>query len=395
MRTRLAPFRARKMIAERIGRVKESGTMKMKELAGQKKAEGKKILSFTVGEPDFDTPRHVVDAAIKALDEGKTRYLNAAGLPELREAIAQTAKAKNGIPCDSSNVMVTPTKHAIFETMMACVNPGDEVLIPDPSWVSYEPATALAGGIGVPVTTTEEDEWRLLPEAVAEKITPKTKMILINSPSNPCGSIATRDDIRGIADLAKDHDLVVLSDEVYERIVFDGNKHYSIAAEPDMFERTMTVSGFSKTFAMTGWRMGWLIAPKPMYKAVNKVQQHSITHVTTFAQYGGLAAMTGPQEPVEAMVKEFQERRDLVMKLIGEIPQFHCDVPKGAFYAFPRFDSDMTSEQMALYLMDKAEVAVTGGAAFGAAGEKHLRISYATSKENITEGLGRIKKALA
>jgi aspartate aminotransferase len=395
LRTRLAPFRARKMIAERIGRVKESGTMKMKELAGQKKAEGKKILSFTVGEPDFDTPRHVVDAAIKALDEGKTRYLNAAGLPELREAIAQTAKAKNGIPCDSSNVMVTPTKHAIFETMMACVDPGDEVLIPDPSWVSYEPATALAGGIGVPVTTKEEDEWRLLPEAVAEKITPKTKMILINSPSNPCGSVATRDDIRGIADLAKDHDLVVLSDEVYERIVFDGNKHYSIAAEPDMFERTMTVSGFSKTFAMTGWRMGWLVAPKQLYKAVNKVQQHSITHVTTFAQYGGLAAMTGPQEPVEAMVKEFQERRDLVMKLIGEIPQLHCDVPKGAFYAFPRFDSDMTSEQMALHLMDRAEVAVTGGAAFGAAGENHLRISYATSKENIIEGLGRIKKALA
>jgi aspartate aminotransferase len=383
------------MIAERINRVKESGTMKMKELAGQKKAEGKNIISFTVGEPDFDTPKHIVEAAKKALDEGKTRYLNAAGLPELREAIARSAKAANGIPCDASNVMVAPSKHAIFETIMATVNEGEEVILPDPAWVSYEPATALAGGRAVPVTTKEENEWRVLPEDVAELITPKTKMIILNSPSNPCGSIATKDDIKGIADLAKDHDLVVLSDEVYEKIVFDGHKHYSIAAEPDMFDRTVTVSGFSKTYAMTGWRMGWLIAPKPLFKAVNKIQQHSITHVTTFAQYGGLAALTGPQEPVDAMVKEFKERRDLVMKLIGEIPQLHCDVPKGAFYAFPRYDNLMKSEEMALYLMDKAEVAVTGGAAFGEAGEQHLRISYATNKENISEGLERLKNALA
>ena len=383
------------MIAERISRVKESGTMKMKELAGQKKAEGKDIISFTVGEPDFDTPKHIVEAAKKALDEGKTRYLNAAGLPELREAIARSSKAANGIPCDTSNVMVAPSKHAIFETIMATVNEGDEVVLPDPAWVSYEPATALAGGRAVPVTTTEEDEWRVLPEAVAEMITPKTKMILLNSPSNPCGSMATKDDIKGIADLAKDHDLVVLSDEVYEKIVFDGHKHYSIAAEPDMFDRTVTVSGFSKTYAMTGWRMGWLIAPKPLFKAVNKIQQHSITHVTMFAQYGGLAALAGPQEPADAMVKEFKERRDLVMKLIGEIPQLRCDVPKGAFYAFPRYEGSMKSEEMALHLMDKAEVAVTGGAAFGEAGEQHLRISYATNKENIAKGLERLKNALA
>ena len=383
------------MIAERIARVKESGTMKMKELAGQKKAEGKKIISFTVGEPDFDTPKHIVEAAKKALDEGKTRYLNAAGLPELREAIANASKAENAIPCDSSNVMVTPTKHAMFETIMATVNEGEEVIMPDPAWVSYEPATALAGGRAVPVKTTAEDEWRVLPNAVAELITSKTKMILLNSPSNPCGSIATKEDIEGIADLAKDHNLVVLSDEVYEKIVFDGNKHYSIAAEPDMLERTVTISGFSKTYAMTGWRTGWLIAPKPIFKAINKVQQHSITHVTTFAQYGALAAMVESQEPVNMMVKEFEERRNLVMELLGEVPQLHCDVPKGAFYAFPKFDSTMNSEQMALHLMDKAEVAMTGGSAFGAAGEGHLRISYATSKENIKTGLERVKAALA
>ena len=393
--TMLALERKDSMIADRIARVKESGTMKMKELAGQKKAEGKKIISFSVGEPDFDTPKHIVEAAKKALDEGKTRYLNAAGLPELREAIAKASKDSNGIPCDASNVLVTPTKHAMFEAIMATVNEGEEVIMPDPAWVSYEPATALAGGRAVPVTTKAEDEWRVLPEAVAERITPKTKMILLNSPSNPCGSIAKKEDVKGIADLAKDHDLVVLSDEVYEKIVFDGHKHYSIAAEPDMFDRTVTISGFSKTYAMTGWRAGWLVAPKPLFKAISRVQQHSITHVTTFAQYGALAAMEGSQEPVNMMVKEFRERRDLVMELLSEIPQLECDTPKGAFYVFPKFEGDMTSEQMALHLMDQAEVAVTGGSAFGAAGEGHLRVSYATSKENIRTGLERIKTALA
>lgn len=383
------------MIAERVKKVQESGTMKMKELAGQKKAEGKKIISFTVGEPDFDTPKHIVEAAKKALDEGKTRYLDAPGLPALREAIAKEEKESNGIPCDASNVLIAPTKHAIFESVMATVNEGDEVIMPDPAWVTYEPCVVLAGGKAVACRTREEDGWRLTPDAVAELITPKTKMILYNSPSNPCGAVETRDDIRGIADLAKDHNLVVLADEVYEKIIFDGLKHHSIAAEPGMMDRTITISGFSKTFAMTGWRLGWLVAPKPIFKAINKIQQHSITHATSFAQYGALAAMTGPKEPVQKMVKEFQERRDLIMKLMKDIPSFHCDKPKGAFYVFPRYDIDMDSEAFALHLMDKAEVAVTGGESFGKAGVKHIRISYATNKQNIQEGMERIRKALA
>jgi aspartate aminotransferase len=384
-----------RMIAERVKNVQESGTMKMKELAGQKKAEGKKIISFTVGEPDFDTPKHIVEAAKKALDEGKTRYLDAPGLPALREAIAKEAKESNGIPCESSNVLITPTKQAIFETILATINPGEEVIMPDPSWVTYEPCVTLAGGKSVPCTTREEDEWRVTPEAVARLITPKTKMILYNSPSNPCGAVETHEDIKGLADLAKDHNLLVLSDEVYEKIVFDGLKHFSIAAEPGMMDRTITISGFSKTYAMTGWRMGWLIAPKPIFKGINKIQQHSITHAVSFAQYGGLAAMTGPKEPVKAMVKEFQERRDLIMKLMKDIPSFHCDTPKGAFYAFPRYEGKMKSEEFALYLMDKAEVAVTGGGAFGKAGEQHIRISYATNKKNIQDGMERIRKILA
>jgi aspartate aminotransferase len=383
------------MIAERVKRVQESGTMRMKELAGKKKAEGKKIISFTVGEPDFDTPKHIVEAAKKALDEGKTRYLNAPGLPELRAAIAEASKRDNGIPCDDSNVLVTPTKMAIFETIMATVNEGEEVIIPDPSWVTYEPCVQMAGGKAVPVKTREEDGWRVTPGAVAELITPKTKMILFNSPSNPCGAVETHDDIKGLADLAKDHDLVVLADEVYEKIIFDGLKHHSIAAEPGMMDRTVTVSGFSKTYAMTGWRLGWLIAPKPIFKAVNKIQQHSITHACSFAQYGAVAAFTGPQEPVRMMVKEFEERRNLVMKLMKEIPQLQCDTPKGAFYVFPRYEGKMNSEEMAMYLMDKAEVACTGGGAFGAMGEQHLRFSYATNKKNIQDGMERIKRILA
>jgi aspartate aminotransferase len=383
------------MLAERVKRVQESGTMKMKELAGQKKAEGKKIISFTVGEPDFDTPKHIVEAAKKALDEGKTRYLNAPGLPELRKVIAERAKAENGIPCDDSNVLITPTKQAIFETILATINEGEEVIMPDPAWVTYEPCVQLAGGKAIPCTTKEENGWRLVPEDVAKLITPKTKMILYNSPSNPCGAVETHADIKGIADLAKDHNLLVLSDEVYEKIIFDGLKHYSIAAEPGMMDRTITISGFSKTYAMTGWRMGWLIAPKPIFKGINKIQQHSITHAVSFAQYGGLAALTGPQEPVKMMVKEFEERRNLIMKLMKEIPQLHCDTPKGAFYVFPRYEGKMNSEEMALYLMDKAEVALTGGSAFGKAGEQHLRISYATNKKNIQDGMERLKKALA
>ena len=383
------------MLSERVKKVQESGTMKMKELAGQKKAEGKKIISFTVGEPDFDTPKHIVEAAKKALDDGYTRYLDAPGLPALRQAIAERAKADNGIPCESSNVLITPTKQAIFETILATINEGDEVLMPNPSWVTYEPCVVMAGGKAVPVMTKEEDEWRMTPEAVDKLVTPKTKMILFNSPSNPCGAVETHDDIKGLADIAKDRNLLVLSDEVYEKIIFDGLKHYSIAAEPGMMDRTITISGFSKTFAMTGWRMGWLIAPKPIFKGINKVQQHSITHAVSFAQYGALAALTGPQEPVNMMVKEFQERRDLIMKLMKEIPSLHCDTPKGAFYAFPRYENKMDSEEFALYLMDKAEVAVTGGESFGSAGVKHIRISYATNKKNIQDGMERLKKVLA
>lgn len=382
-------------LAERMSRVVESGTQKMKRLSEQLKAQGREVISFSVGEPDFDTPRHIRDAAIESINAGFTHYVNAPGIPELRKAVAERAKKENGIPCDEKNVLVTPTKQAIFESIFATVGPGDEVIIPDPCWVSYDPMINLAGGVPVPVVTPEEADFRLLPEDVAEAITPKTKVIMLNSPSNPCGAVSTKEDLRGIADLAKDHDLVVLSDEVYEKIVYDA-PHYSIAAFDGMFDRTITVSGFSKTYAMTGWRLGWLIAPKPIFDAVNLIQQHSITHPTSFVQKAGAAALISDQACVKEMVEEFRLRRSLVMEAMKGISQLSCNTPKGAFYVFPRYDvaKKMGSEEMAMYLLEHAAVAVTGGGSFGKAGEGHLRISYATSRPKLQKGMAAIKDAL-
>jgi len=382
------------MIADRINKVQESGTMKMKELASQLKAEGKKVISFTVGEPDFDTPRHIVDAAIDALNAGMTRYINAAGLPELREAIAEKCREENKMPCETANVLVTPSKHAIFMSLFATVNKGDEVLLPDPAWVTYFACISLAEGKSVSVPLLEENDFRMTPDMVAERITPKSKVIMMNSPSNPCGSVNTEEDIKGIADLAKDHDLMVITDEVYEKIVFDGEKHISIGSLPDMFERTITVNGFSKTYAMTGWRLGWLVAGKPLIKGISKIQQHTITHAPTFIQKAGVAGLKGPTDDLEKMIAEFQKRRDIVHKYIQETPRASAPKPKGAFYAFMKYDADMDDEAMAMHLMKEAGVVATPGSAFGDEGKKHLRISFATSTEEVERGMAGIKAAL-
>ncbi|MEM4262519.1 MAG: pyridoxal phosphate-dependent aminotransferase [Thermoplasmata archaeon] len=382
------------MLAERIERIQESGTMKMKALASQLKKEGKKVISFTVGEPDFETPRHIVDACIEALNAGMTKYIDAPGLPELREAIAEKTKAENNIPCAAEHVFVTPTKHALFEAVFATVNPGDEVLVPDPAWVSYVPFIAMADGKAVPVPLREDHDFRMIPEEVAKRITPKTKVIMLNSPSNPCGSVNTEEDIRGIADLAIDHNLIVITDEVYEKIVFDGVKHFSIASLPGMFERTITINGFSKTYSMTGWRLGWLVADKPFLKGISKIQQHTITHAPTFIQKAGVAAIKGPKEPIDKMVQEFQKRRDIVTKYISETPGASAPKPKGAFYAFMKFDADMTDEEFAMYLMKEAGVVVTPGDSFGAAGRGHVRISFATSTQDVEKGMAGIKAAM-
>ncbi|MFQ5838695.1 MAG: pyridoxal phosphate-dependent aminotransferase [Thermoplasmata archaeon] len=382
------------MVAERMAEVKGSPTVRLSGLVAELKAKGEDIISLAIGEPDFPTPPHIVQAAKEALDEGFTKYTPSPGIPELREAIADKSRAENGIPCGPEHALVSPTKHALFATVLAFTGPGDEVLLPDPGWVSYLPMVQLAGARAIPVPCSPEDGFEMTPEAMAEQVSSRTRMVIVNTPNNPTGSVYSLDCLKGIAELAEDHDFLVVTDEIYERILY-GGKHYSIAAFPGSFERTITVNGFSKTFAMTGWRLGWLVAPVELVKPINTVQQHSFTCATSFAQKGGVAALTGPKEPVEAMVREFRRRRDMVVEGVNQIPGLSCQEPKGSFYAWVRFEDSMGSLEFAEMLLKKARVAFTPGIAFGSRGEGHIRLSFAASQEDLGEALRRIKEVLS
>ena len=379
--------------AARMSRVAESGTVRMANMERELKAKGVQVISFALGEPDFDTPRHITDAAVEAMNKGFTHYTAPKGIPELRQAIADKSKSENGIPCTADDVMVTPTKLGLYEAIMAFIDSGDEVILPDPGWVSYVPMVNLAGGKAVNVKLEEKDDFRMTPELVAGAVTPKTKMIVLNSPSNPTGTVMTEADFKGIADIAKDKDLLVLTDEIYEKLVYEG-KHVSIAAIPGMYERTITLNGFSKSYAMTGWRIGWLVAPKPLLKEIDKIQQHSLTCCVSFVQKGALAALNGPQKCVEDMKAEFRKRRDYVLERMKKSKFFQCRKPSGAFYVWPRYNIKKPSLELAEYLLDKAHVGMTPGSAFGDAGEGYIRISYANSIENLKKGLDQVEDAM-
>ncbi len=382
-------------ISQRLQEIPPSGTVAISNLVNQMKSEGVDIISFSVGEPDFNTPDNIVDACAKSLKSGFTHYTPSLGIPELRKAIAESTRAKNGIPCEAKNVLVTPTKQALFMIALAYLDPGDEVILPDPSWVSYEAHIRMCGAVPKYVTTSFDDGFVIDPEKVRAAVTPKTKMIIINSPSNPTGCVQPESTLKGIADIAREKDIMVMTDEIYENIIYDGAKHYSIAAMPDMFDRTITVSGLSKTYAMTGWRLGWMIAPEADIKAVNKLQSHSVTCCTSFTQPAAVEAIRGPQADKERMVAQFKKRRDLALDLISEIPGLECNVPGGAFYLFPKYSAKISSHELAEKFLMEGHVAVTPGRAFGPAGEGFFRLSYAASEQDIVEGLGRIKKILA
>lgn len=382
------------MVSKRVQAVPVSGTIEISNIVSQLKASGVDIVSFSMGEPDFATPSNIVDACVDSLHEGFTHYTPSLGIPELREAVAERARTFNHINCTAKNVLITPCKQAIFMTALAYLDPGDEVIMSDPSWVSYEACIKLAGGVPVYVPTRFEDDFVIDPAAVEAVITPKTKMIILNTPSNPTGCVLPESTIRQIADLAMKHDLMVMSDEIYENIIYEG-KHFSIASLPGMFERTITVSGLSKTYAMTGWRLGWALAPEVDISAINKLQSHSISCCVSFTQTAAVEAINGPQESRDEMVRIFRQRRDLALDLISEIKGLECNVPQGAFYLFPRYDSKMNSVELATNLLKYAHVAVTPGTAFGPNGEGFFRVSYATSEDNIREGLSRIKKYMA
>ena len=374
-------------------RVAESGTVRMGNMEREMKAKGIKVISFALGEPDFDTPQHIKDAAIESLRAGFTHYTASKGIVELRQAIAEKSIRENGIDCTPDEVIVTPTKLGIYESMMAFVEEGDEVVVPDPGWVSYVPMVNLAGGKAVNVKLKEEQDFRMTPELVHEAITPRTKMILLNSPSNPTGTVMTGADFKGIAELARDHNLLVLTDEIYEKLVYEG-KHVSIAALDGMYERTITLNGFSKSYAMTGWRIGWLVAHKDLLKPIDKVQQHSLTCCTSFAQKGALAALRGPQKCVEDMFNEFRKRRDYMVQRVNSTGLFECRKPSGAFYVFPRYHLKTPSLELAEKLLSTAHVGMTPGSAFGDGGEGFLRMSYANSMENLKKGMDAIEEAM-
>jgi aspartate aminotransferase len=379
--------------AKRVLAVQASPTVRLSDLVSQLKSKGEKILSLAIGEPDFPTPAHIVAAAKKALDDGYTKYTPAMGIPELREAVAEKSVKDNRIPATAENVLIAPTKHALYETCMALLQEGDECLIPDPGWVSYGPMVELASATPVPVAAADEEGFVPRPDDLAERVTRRTRMIMLNSPSNPGGSVYPRSTMQAIADLAEDHDLIVVSDEIYEKIRYDG-EHVSPASLDGMFDRTITVNGFSKTYAMTGWRLGWLVAPKPILAEIAKVQEHTITCCTAFAQKAGVAALRGPTAPLTRMVSEFRARRDLILKEIKKSDRMTCVTPDGAFYAFPRFEVPADDSAVSERLLKDAKVAVTPGSAFGEAGAGHLRLSYASSRKTITEAMGRIRETL-
>jgi aspartate/methionine/tyrosine aminotransferase len=360
-------------------------------------ATGKSIVYLQIGEPDFDTPANVREAAKRALDDGLTHYPPYAGLPDLRAAIADDTTARRGFTARPENVFVTVGgKGVMVYAIMALVDPGDEVIVPDPGYPIYESITRFVGGTAVPIPIRQANDFRMDIDELASLITPRTRLLVINSPANPTGGVLTRADMERIAELAQRHDLVVLSDEIYGRILYDGAEHVSIGSLDGMAERTITLDGFSKTYAMTGWRMGYAIVPDWLVKAYSQLIINTISGVTAFAQAGAIEALRGPQAEVEAMVREFHARRDLIVDGLNEIPGFDCLRPQGAFYVFPDIsETGLTGAQLAERLLHEAGVCVLAGTAFGGIGDTHIRISYANSRENLTEALARIRRFVA
>ncbi len=377
------------MFSKRIRNVQPSGTVMLSNKVKRLKDQGLDILSFTLGEPDFTTPPNIIEAAKKALDDGLTHYTSSFGISELREEVARSVKEKNGIDCDSDNVIILPTKLALYIAIQTFVNPGEQVIYPNPGWVSYGPMITLAKGTPVPVRMQYDNGWYWDPNDIKSHITEKTKAIIMNTPSNPTGSLVSRDIQKELLEIAEEKDILIISDEVYENLVYE-DEHHSIASLPNAMDRIVTVSGFSKSYAMTGWRIGWLVATKETVKMVNKFQQHSLTCLPQFIQMGALAALKNGGQCVEEMRQEFKCRRDLLIPLLNEIDGISCEVPKGAFYAFFKMDVGFKSMDLAEMLLYKAHVALTPGSAFGSAGDGFLRMSYAASREDLIEGAKRI-----
>ncbi|MCL6434122.1 MAG: pyridoxal phosphate-dependent aminotransferase [Leptolyngbyaceae cyanobacterium HOT.MB2.61] len=380
-------------LAARVGQVTPSLTLAVDTKAKAMKAEGINVCSFSVGEPDFPTPAHIVEAAQKALAEGKTKYGPAAGEPKLREAIAQKLQKENLLCYGAENVIVTNGgKHSLFNLFLATIEPGDEVIIPAPYWVSYPEMVKLAEGTPVIVETTAEGGFKITPEQLRQVITPRTRIFVLNSPSNPTGMVYTPEEIKALAEVVVENDIYVVSDEIYEKLLYDGAEHFSIgAASPEAYDRTIISSGFAKAYSMTGWRVGFLAGPVDLIRACITIQGHSTSNVCTFAQYGAIAALEGSQAPVEEMRQAFAQRRQYMLDALNAIPGLTCPKPDGAFYLFPSIQkTGLTSLEFSEALLTQHQVAVVPGIAFGA--NDCIRLSYATDMETIKIGMERLDR---
>ncbi|MCS6957089.1 MAG: pyridoxal phosphate-dependent aminotransferase [Aquificaceae bacterium] len=387
------------MLARRVSHIKPAPTLALTAKVNQLKATGLDIVGFGAGEPDFDTPDFIKEACIKALREGKTKYAPSAGLPQLREALAEKLLVENCVEYSPSEIVVTAgAKMALFLVMLAVLEEGDEVLLPSPYWVTY-PEQILLCGAKVVEVPTEEENFILRADMLKEYITPRTKMLILNSPSNPTGAVVPEEEIKKIAQLCLEKNILLVSDECYEAFLYDGDRFVSPASlSKEIREITFTVNAFSKTYSMTGWRVGYVACPEKYAKVIADLNSQSISNATTFAQYGALEALKNPQakEFVQNMKKTFERRRDLAYELLRDIPHVSVVKPKGAFYIFPnlshyskKFGSDLA---LADYLIEKGRVAGVPGSAFGAEG--YLRLSYCVSEEVIKEGIKRLKEAL-
>ena len=375
-------------LAARVGEVPPSITLAIAAKAKAMKAEGIDICSLSTGEPDFDTPEHIKAAAKQALDAGKTKYGPVPGEPQLKAAIARKLQSDNNLNYQPENILVTNGgKHSLYNLMMALIEPGDEVIIPAPYWLSYPEMVKLASGKPVIVRTDASTGYKITPEQLTRAITPKTKLFVLNSPSNPTGMVYTRAELKALAEVIVDRDILVVADEIYEKIIYDGAQHVSIGSlGKEIFDRTLISSGFAKAYSMTGWRVGYLAGPIELIKASSTIQGHSTSNVCTFAQYGALSALESSQESVEKMRQAFAQRRQVIFELLDAVPGISCIKPDGAFYMFVNISkTGMNSLEFCDAFLEQQQVAVIPGIAFGA--DDHIRLSYATD-------LGTIKKAL-
>lgn len=383
------------LLAARMGRLGTESAFEVLARARALEAQGRSVIHLEIGEPDFATPAHIVEAAVEALRGGDTHYTPAAGLPELRAAIAEEVSRTRGIPVDPDQVVVTPGgKPIMFFTILALAEEGSEVIYPDPGFPIYESVIRFAGATPVPLPLREEFGFAFDPEELRRLVTPRTRLVIVNSPHNPTGAVIGREALEELARLAQEYGFFVLSDEIYRRIVYDGEV-LSVAGFPGMAERTVILDGFSKTYAMTGWRLGFGVAPRWLAEHLVRLAVNCHSCVPGFTQRAGLAALRGPQEPVERMVAEFRRRRDAVVAGLNSLPGVRCLEPAGAFYVFPNVTgTGRSAEELARGLLDEAGVAVLAGTAFGRYGAGYLRLSFANSLENLLEAIERMRRYL-